>query len=344
MRFPYHWRLADGYPSAGLVPHGKRVFSTFACGGGSTMGYKLAGFNVIGANDIDKEMAMIYKKNHDPWHYFLMDIRDLTKKAKEGDLPPELYELDVLDGSPPCSSFSMAGSREKAWGKEKKFREGQADQTLDDLFFRFLDLAEQLKPKVIVAENVKGMLHGKAAQYCKNVFKKFHELGYEVQLFLLNGATMGVPQRRERVFFIARRKELGFPKLALSFDEAPIRFGAFRSEQGKPITDHAAKLMAMRIPSDKSIGDINMRVFKKLSQFTQNIISDGQVCPTVTATAPDHRMIDGMILSDSDYINAGSFPQDYEFCGLGVKYVVGMSVPPVMMAQVAYSIYQQWFK
>ncbi len=308
------------------------------------MGYKLAGFNVIGANDIDKEMALIYQKNHHPHHYFLMDIRLLTEEAKAGKLPPELYELDVLDGSPPCSSFSMAGSREKAWGKEKKFREGQADQTLDDLFFRFLDLAEQLKPKIIVAENVKGMLHGKATKYVKNIFKRFDELGYDVQLFLLNGATMGVPQKRERVFFIASRRDLKLPKLKLAFNETPIRYGSFRSKEGKPVTDHNAKLLIHRTPGDKSLGDINMRLSGLLSGFTGMIVADHDIYPTITATAPNYRFQDGLQCSDMDYLNAGSFPQDYDFCGLGVKYVIGMSVPPVMMANVAKSIYDQWLK
>lgn len=78
------------------------------------------------------------------------------------DYPKELYNLDILDGSPPCSTFSLAGEREKNWGKSKKFREGQAYQVLDDLFFEFIKLAEKLKPKIIVAENVKGILMGNA--------------------------------------------------------------------------------------------------------------------------------------------------------------------------------------
>ena len=90
------------------------------------MGYKRAGCEVIAANDIDPEMAWHYKLNIKPKHYFLCPINELLT----AELPPELFELDILDGSPPCSTFSMAGSREKAWGKEKHFREGQAKQVL----------------------------------------------------------------------------------------------------------------------------------------------------------------------------------------------------------------------
>src|SRR6185503_9599664 len=122
----------------------------------------------------------------------------------------EFYNLDILDGSPPCSTFSMAGSREEAWGKEKQFREGQAMQTLDDLFFDFIALANKLKPKVIIAENVKGLIQGNAKGYVKEIYQKFEDTGYNVQLFLLNAATMGVPQRRERVFFIGLRNDFEF--------------------------------------------------------------------------------------------------------------------------------------
>ena len=94
------------------------------------MGYKLAGFEHLGGVEIDPPIADVYRTNHKPLHLYNEDIRVFNSRE---NLPSELYGLDILDGSPPCSSFSMAGSREKAWGKEKQFREGQAMQTLDDL-------------------------------------------------------------------------------------------------------------------------------------------------------------------------------------------------------------------
>ena len=154
-KFPYKWTLKD----AKVTKDKGTVFSCFACGGGSTMGYKLAGFDVLGCNEIDPKMIEAYKVNHKPKYAYLEPIQ--TFKLRK-DLPKELYNLDILDGSPPCSSFSMAGNREKDWGKEKKFREGQAEQVLDNLFFDFIDLAKELQPKVVVAENVKGLLLGNA--------------------------------------------------------------------------------------------------------------------------------------------------------------------------------------
>jgi DNA (cytosine-5)-methyltransferase 1 len=120
-KFPYKWTLAQ----ANFTKDKGKVFSCFACGGGSTMGYKLAGFDVLGCNEIDPKMIEAYKTNHNPKYAYLEPIQEFKLRD---DLPQELYDLDILDGSPPCSSFSMAGNRGDDWGKEKKFREGQAEQ------------------------------------------------------------------------------------------------------------------------------------------------------------------------------------------------------------------------
>ena len=183
------------------------------------MGYKLAGFEHLGGVEIDPQVADVYKTNHNPKYLFIEDIRLFNKRK---DLPKELFELDVLDGSPPCSSFSMAGNREKDWGKEKVFREGQAMQTLDDLFFDYIELAKRLQPKVVIAENVKGLIQGNAKSYVKKIKLGFEDAGYRVQWFRLNAASMGVPQKRERVFFICQRNDLKFKPLKLVFDEKPI--------------------------------------------------------------------------------------------------------------------------
>ena len=80
------------------------------------MGYKFAGFKVIGNNEIDSKINAMYVKNHRPKYNFNCDIRDLTNLS----LPDEIYNIDILDGSPPCSVFSIAGQREKKLGEWKK--------------------------------------------------------------------------------------------------------------------------------------------------------------------------------------------------------------------------------
>ena len=350
-KFNYNWTLKD----ANFTKNKGKVFSCFACGGGSTMGYKLAGFDVLGCNEIDPKMIEAYKTNHNPKYAFLESIQ--TFKMRE-DLPAELYDLDILDGSPPCSSFSMAGNREKDWGKEKKFREGQAEQILDNLFFDFIDLAKKLQPKIVVAENVKGLLLGNAKEYVRRIYREFDLAGYYCQHWLLDASKMGVPQKRERVFFIAFRKDLATkflyqkdmftvaPKLELNFNEKEILFGEIRSEFGKDYSNtDRKKLIDKRIKSDKSISDINERLYNKNSGYNSMIIHDDEVRGTICAGDKDWRFFDGKGCSDMDYILCGTFPTDYKFLSKskeGPKYIIGMSVPPVMTAQIASQIYEQW--
>ena len=337
-RFPYKWNLSDGYPEG----NGLKVFGTFICGGGSTMGYKLAGFDHIGGVEIDPKVADVYKANHKPKHLYVEDIREFVKR---NEFPQELYDLDILDGSPPCSSFSMAGNREKDWGKEKVFREGQALQTLDDLFFDYIALAKKLQPKVVIAENVKGLIQGNAKSYVHKIKKGFEDAGYKVQLFLLNAASMGVPQKRERVFFICQRNDLQFPKLFLKFDEKAIPFGEVRSEVGnfEAVTERQAKLLEL-LKNEKTLEQIEKNNFGKGSGFTDNIVFDKDIAPTITSGGKQFRAFDKSWFSDYDYKVCGSYPLDYNFKTIKPKYLIGMSVPPVMTAQIAHEIYLQWFK
>ena len=146
------------------------------------MGYKLCGCEVVGCCELDKKMNEVYVANHNPKYNYLEDIRDFNKRE---DLPLELYDLDILDGSPPCSTFSMAGEREEAWGKKKKFREGQKEQTLDDLLFIFIKTVEKLKPKVAIMENVEGLMQGNAFNYVIKIYEEFKKIGYQIKHYLL---------------------------------------------------------------------------------------------------------------------------------------------------------------
>lgn len=341
--FPYKWYLKNGYPSNGIDKNNYNVFGTFICGGGSTMGYKLAGFNHLGGVEIDPKIADIYKENHDPKHLFVEDIRKFVNRS---DIPEELYNLDLLDGSPPCSSFSMAGNREKDWGKKKVFKEGQSKQVLDDLFFEYIELAKKLQPKVVLAENVKGLIQGNAKLYVKRIFKAFDEAGYNVQLFLLNAASMGVPQKRERVFFICHRKDLKLPKLKLEFNESQINYGQIR-EKGQidmPFTDYDLSMWNKRVQGDRDYAYILKRTESRESNWNSKFIYDNEVCQTITSTTgtklisfnePKH-------LSKSELKMCGTYPIDYNFKRVEPKYLIGMSVPPVMIAQIANQIKIQW--
>lgn len=306
------------------------------------MGYKLAGYTVIGNCEIDPRVAKVYEANLHPKYPYVMDVRDFLNIPH---LPSELYELDVLDGSPPCSTFSTAGDREKAWNTEKVFKEGQAAQRLDDLFFYFIQIADRLRPKVVIAENVAGLIKGNAKGYVNEIFKAFDKAGYDTQLFLLDASRMGVPQTRQRCFFIARRKDLNLPGVKLAFDEQPITFGEVRTEHGKDIRDGKVKryIKYMR-PTDKCVSDILEREIGESALYGTQISQDHYVASTLTSSSMSIRGCDGQSYSDGDHINVQTFPQDYEFQDQVVRYICGMSVPPIMMAHVASAVYEQMLK
>ena len=333
-KFPYKWYLKDGYPEK----NGLKVFGTFICGGGSTMGYKLAGFDHLGGVEIDPPIADVYKTNHDPKYLFIEDIREFAKRT---DFPEDLYNLDILDGSPPCSSFSMAGNREKDWGKTKVFREGQAEQRLDDLFFDYIALAKKLQPKVVIAENVKGLIQGNAKAYVHRIKKEFELAGYKVQLFLLNAASMGVPQKRERVFFICQRNDLNLPKLNLEFSEKAIVYKQYQEQNNiNDLTDVQFNLWKKQKPTDKTLADVR----NAANGFTDYLLNENEVIPTITSGGKFLLKNQPRWMNKKEFCQAGSYPIDYDFKQIEPQYLIGMSVPPVMTAQIANEIYNQWFK
>lgn len=343
MKLHYDWTLKD----AVFTKDKGTVFSCFACGGGSTMGYKLAGFDVIGCNEIDPKMNACYVANHNPKFNYLEPIQ--TFKLRD-DLPKELYNLDILDGSPPCSSFSMAGSREDGWGKEKKFREGQTKQVLDTLFFDFIDLAKKLQPKVVIAENVKGLMQGEARLYVIRIHKEFEAAGYYVQHFILDASTMGVPQKRERVFFIALRKDLAGPflkavdmfntqpSLVLEFTLQTIPFREIMNTGPGHSNGLLKRLWPITEVGKNPPGD-SFFSYKKCdpNQPTPTLNGGGK---QVTLTLM-HPTIE-RYLNNEEIILAQSFPTDYNFINQRPGYVCSMSVPPLMTARIANEVYIQW--
>lgn len=328
----WRWTMANDYPKE---KNGLKVFSCFACGGGSTMGYKLAGCEVLGCCEIDPKMNEVYIKNHHPKYNFLMDIRDFNKLPID-QIPKELFKLDILDGSPPCTTFSMAGKREESWGKKKKFREGQAEQTLDDLSFVFIETVAKLKPTVVIMENVEGLIKGEAWAYVQKIYKQLKDTGYQVKHWLLKGEQMGVPQTRHRVFFIAVRNdiEFDFDDLDMSFNYEPILYGEIKSGVGGKTTQYQRNLLEKATKRDFDLGSIYNRLYGKRTGFADKIVWDNYVLPTITANEKIFRGEEKARISVQDIINAMTFPKDYNFLEQNPRYICGMSVPPIMIKRI----------
>lgn len=197
---------------------------------------------------------------------------------------------------------------------------------------------------------------GEAKGYVSRIYREFDKAGYHVQHWLLDAQYMGVPQRRERVFFIALRKDLvqfvpcqrtlfdAIPVLDMRFNETPITFGECYDGKGNELVGEVMrKTWEQRQPGDSDLGDITKRMSGKERMFNFYLIGKNEVCRQLTGKECTNILFDEpRYLSEGEECCVATFPQDYDFAGNKPHYVCGMSVPPVMMAQVASRIYEQW--
>jgi DNA (cytosine-5)-methyltransferase 1 len=173
-----------------------KVVSFFAGAGGLDLGFEKAGFDVVWANEYDKEIWATYEENH---KNTILDRRSIV------DIPSsEVPDCDGIIGGPPCQSWSEAGSKRGI------------DDKRGQLFYEFMRILADKKPKFFLAENVSGMLLPAHKDALANIKQMFTDIGYDLSFQLLNVSDYGVPQDRKRVFFIGYRKDLGlkftFPK------------------------------------------------------------------------------------------------------------------------------------
>lgn len=194
---------------------GLTVASTFSGCGGSCLGFEMAGYRVLWANEFLPIARESYAANHPETR---LDGRDIRKVQAEDILDAtglERGELDVFNGSPPCQAFSSAGQRDKGWGKQRDYGNG-VKQCNEDLFFEYVRLVEGLQPRAFVAENVAGLVRGTAIGYFKLIMRQLEAAGYRVRCKVLDAQWLGVPQTRTRSIFVGVRKDLGlepdFPK------------------------------------------------------------------------------------------------------------------------------------
>lgn len=190
--------------------HGKHKFevvSLFAGGGGSSTGYRMAGGKVLAINEFISEAIKTYQANWPSTKILAGDARKLTGAEILAAIGKSPGELDILDGSPPCSAFSTAGSRDKGWGKTKKYSDA-SQSNVEDLFFEYIRILRDVKPKVFVAENVSGLAKGVAKGYLNQILRELRASGYHVSCKILDAQWLGVPQKRARTIFVGVRDDL----------------------------------------------------------------------------------------------------------------------------------------
>jgi DNA (cytosine-5)-methyltransferase 1 len=327
--------------------NGYRVVSTFSGCGGSCLGFEMEGFTVLYASEFIPAAADTYEANHAGVPVDRRDIRNVDPAEILEVAKLAAGELDVLEGSPPCASFSMSGKREKHWGEVKQY--SSTKQRTDDLFYEYARIRDGLRPKVFVAENVTGLVRGVSRGYFLDILARLSE-GYRVEARILDAQWLGVPQARKRLIFVGVRDDLdakpAFPTpLAYRYSIADVL--GIRSSFGERITHDPETGTAITLDG-YAVGREYPRVrIGSTSNRYMNLSRPafGRPAPTLLATARRGTATVVHPTECRDFTVAelrllGSFPADFVLTGSYEQRAerIGRAVPPRMMAAVARAV------
>ena len=357
------------------------VLSTFAGGGGSSTGYRLAGGKILAINEFVEEAQNTYRENYPNTTIVPGDIKELTGTYLMEQAGVKVSELDILDGSPPCSAFSMAGSvshgegrtHADAFGKTKQYSDIKGVSNVEDLFFEFLRVAKDIKPKVIIGENVEGLTMGEAKEYFHKIQNTFEEIGYLVVADVLNASYFGVPQSRKRCFFIGVREDVA-DAIGLNFmtmyqlypdkNDVQTTLGEAISDivnEDKEELDYlfdkispekAVGKTLMKMPKDPDKVLTGMDYHEKGHHFNLKRSSLRKPCPTITAmgnlagVAGTCHPIEDRKFTIKELKRIMSLPEDFKLTGKHKQQSerIGRMVPPLMMKALAESVYNKVLK
>lgn len=313
------------------------VISTFAGGGGSSTGYRMAGGKVLLAVEWDDNAVDTYRANYPDTPIFHGDINNLSveKVLEVTGLKP--YELDILDGSPPCQGFSMAGNR------------NFCDER-NQLFKQYVRLLRGLKPKVFVMENVSGMVKGDMKLIFAEILTELKQSGYKVTAKLLNAMFFGVPQSRERMIFVGVREDLKLnPVHPKPFTKPiPIKEALTNCPKEK-VTTLDKNTSYYKLWKQCKPGESFSKYHPKGNHFGSIKVNPNLPSPTVIKTARESggsglfHWLEPRILTMSEIKRIGTFPDNYIFTGtFNTQWArIGNSVPPYLMKSIAETIYKE---
>jgi len=362
--------------------NGYKVASTFSGCGGSCLGYRMAGFRVVWANEFVPAARDTYKANHTDSILDARDIRKIHPQEILDAIGMESGELDILDGSPPCASFSTAGKREKGWGKVKAYSDTK--QRTDDLFFEYVKILQGLKPKCFVAENVSGLVKGTAKGMFLEILAALKASGYRVKCKVLDAQWLGVPQMRQRTIFVGVREDLGLdpvhpkplpyrysvrdalPWITRIEAKADKMIGsdrpafAVQASDGKRTTTTLKNTAIGTVEAETDISRFAIgREWDKIKPgeqsdkyFSLTKPALDAPCPCVTQTAGKVQSAAGIVhptekrkFTIAELKRICAFPDDFILTGTYAQQWerLGRAVPPVMMRSVAETIRDEIF-
>lgn len=353
------------------------VVSTFAGGGGSSTGYRLAGGKVIAVNEVDPEAATTYRMNYPDTPLVNLDIRKITRKGGRkavldffGGFEVGIGDLDILDGSPPCTTFSNASAgRGKDKVERKNIIHANVEQSrIGMLIHDYIYLVNCLKPRVFVMENV---VPSRKSPVFRDAITRAEKHGYVIQWQTVKSKHCGVAQHRERLITIGVRddiaNELGFvapADLAQLFpssgDEVDLRsalLGVENDPEEVEVWLDSCRLSASyeQIRAIPKGGSKHLKVADVIQDWKSlnadfNLIRAGwdTTCPTLTCRG-QQLGISGVHHPDFDrkftiaeLKRIMSLPDDFRLSGtLNDKATrIGNMVPPLMTHAIANRVYE----
>lgn len=341
--------------------NGYKAISTFSGCGGGCLGLRLAGFKIIWANEFIYAAAESYRANFPNTFVDPRDIRIILAEEIMEKLQIQKGELDLLEGSPPCADFSMSGKRVTGKNKLKKY--SSTKQKVDDLFWEYARLLNDLQPKAFIAENVRGLAQGDIGtsilgspqmgffdQHKETIFYALSSAGYKVDYRILNADRYGVPQSRERLFIIGVRNDL--PTFPIFPQPYFYKYTAREALEGvnytvddildAKIPTFAAKFIRMLKPGE-CISDYH----PKQAGWTSRRLDPDKPCSTIMAEVARGSNIfhptEDRLLTIPELIRLHSFPDDFKLVGNfeqnGER--IGRSVPPLLMYHIAKTIKEE---
>lgn len=304
------------------------VISTFAGCGGSSLGYRQAGFRELLAIDFSKWPVATFRKNFPEVPMWHRDISEVGVREILDFCGLQPGELDVLDGSPPCQGFSMAGKR-------------NVNDSRNSLFREYVRLIEGLRPKVFVMENVPGMIHGKMQGRFIEIMEALKATGYCVKCKLMNTANYGVPQARRRLIWIGVREDLGadpvFPTPRGRLISVSEAFSGIPNNDisGTQITTPLLKAGIHRLPQGHGADEVCNGKFFNTIRLALN-----RPAQTIIKTRNLLHPTEPRYLSIAECKRIASFPDDFEFVGSYTRIwgQIGNAVMPKFMEAIAGNI------
>jgi DNA (cytosine-5)-methyltransferase 1 len=333
------------------------VVSTFAGGGGSSTGYRLAGGKVVAINEFVEEAVATYSRNFPDTKVILGDIKAITGKDLliAGNLVRR--DLDILDGSPPCSAFSSSGKGKKGWNREKKYSDGKTVKNIEDLFLEYIRIAEDIQPKIIIAENVEGITSRSAIEKLRDFVTGFERVtpGYKMVYQVLNASKFGVPQSRMRTFFVGVRNDvfdaLGFEEYQLAGKIYPM----MSTSQGVSIAsaiegiDNDPEEVQMLLDSCENSFQkkfVETMAFNPVKTLKPGLVNGKLSCFNMKRPSGVMHYAANRKLTIKEMKRIMSLPDDYELTGTFDQQAerIGRMVAPKMMCALATSIYENILK